>query len=564
MTKRFYLLAILVLLLVAGAWWAIKRYTGSPDLQNELKDRLVNLVTEKSDGLYQLRIGDVNIDIDKSSVMLRKIELTTDSVVLGRRRKEGNNPPTIYDLKLDNIIIRNVDVMAFLQENKASLGAITVSGGELFIRKLDAAEGKPIEMKENKKEVVREVKKALESIHIDSIHLNDLNITYANRKNQQKKVKQVHIALASVDIGSNSAFDSSRIFFAKSLVLSVDTISVPLGESKYKLGANKLVLTIDDSSISTIRGIYLKPNTGANAEAVARRSGLQKDVYDLEAREVIISNFDYNAFMEDSVIRGDLMVVRNPILEVYNDRSQKPLTESKVGKYPHQMLAKVPYTIEVRQIIIEDGRVRYRERNADGDATGQIRFSKINGKVGPVKKSSSALSPLEASFEALFMDKINTDVRFNFPDHRNGRFTVNAVMGAFDVRLLNEAILPLGNVKLEEGKIRSLSFRLNGNDRQATGTTTMAYEGLKVEVMRKDKSDGYKKSGVVSLLANSFLVRTNNTNDDRHPNTYRVTYRRDPTKAFFNLIWKTVFYGVKGNTGIGEKGLDKDRATIHE
>ena len=40
-------------------------------------------------------------------------------------------------------------------------------------------------MKENKKEVVREVKKALESSQKDSVQLKDLNITNDNRKKQQ-------------------------------------------------------------------------------------------------------------------------------------------------------------------------------------------------------------------------------------------------------------------------------------------------------------------------------------------------------------------------------------------
>lgn len=65
------------------------------------------------------------------------------------------------------------------------------------------------------------------------------------------------------------------------------------------------------------------------------------------------------------------------------------------------------------------------------------------------------------------------------------------------------------------------------------------------------------------MLANNFLLHENNLAGDQNKDSYTASYQRVPTKSFFNLIWKTVFYGIKANTGIGARGNDRERARIH-
>ena len=91
----------------------------------------------------------------------------------------------------------------------------------------------------------------------------------------------------------------------------------------------------------------------------------------------------------------------------------------------------------------------------------------------------------------------------------------------------------------------------------------MTYEGLKVDVMKFEGEDEYKKRGLMTLLANKFVLNKDNKPGDRHKDTYTTTYQRVTTKSYFNLVWKTLFYGVKANTGVGLKGRDKERARIH-
>lgn len=564
MTKRIPLLLLALLVVAALAWWGLRHILGRRDLSRELRDQLTALVTEKSNRRYRLNIGDIRIDVDSRSVLLKDIRLRTMPGVLAVSRDGVAAPRMEVDLELDNLLIKDIDVLHFLETNRASLGTITASGGRLALQQVRPADSVNAPTRGQQQELVKKMRRQLRSIHIDSIQLNDIDLTYHNRKQQPKTVQKIHIALQGVDIDSSAALDSSRLFFSKSITVSLQRLSLPVAGGDYRLGAKELVLQVSDSSIGTIRGIRLEPAGGGSVEAVARKSGVQDDVYQLRADELIVYNLDYGVWLEDSLVKGDLVMIKDLEVEVYKDRSQRPTGRSKLGKYPHQLLRRLPWSLQVADLVIDGGRVRYRERNAEGDAVGSLRFDAIKGRIGGLSKKGDEVAPFRVGFQGRFQAAAALEGQIHFDDPSTGAFRVQAALGAFNAAVLNEVTVPLGMAKLTEGRIQSLRFTIRGNDRRADGTTYMAYENLKVELLRKDAEGDLKKKGLLTTLANAFVLRTHNTTGDRHPNSTRVSYRRDPSKSFFNLVWKTVFYGVKGTTGVGEVGLDKDRATIHK
>jgi hypothetical protein len=267
--------------------------------------------------------------------------------------------------------------------------------------------------------------------------------------------------------------------------------------------------------------------------------------------------------LEDGEIVARSVLLKKPVLEVFNDKSKQPPTESKVGKYPIQLLAKIPYQVRIPLVEIEQGSVTYFEKNEKGTDIGKIPFDQVTGTIGPLRFSASGNAAVKAEFRARFMSRSPMQVRFDFPVSKNGRFSVRAHFGPFDAEQLNQATLPLGSMKMKEGTVTRLDFNITGDNTTATGNITMNYEGLKIEAMKGNDEDGYKKRGLMTLLANQFILHKDNKPDDRHKDTYTISYQRVTTKSYFNLVWKTLFYGVKANTGVGLKGRDKERARIH-
>jgi len=155
-------------------------------------------------------------------------------------------------------------------------------------------------------------------------------------------------------------------------------------------------------------------------------------------------------------------------------------------------------------------------------------------------------------------------VQFDFPVSNDGQFIVSARFSPFAASILNAATLPLGNTKIASGDIRRLDFTVKGNSNAARASTTLTYTNLKIEVMKGDQASGFQKRGLLTAIANNFVLTNTNLPGDKHKDQTSATYRRVLSKSFFNLVWKSVFYAVKENVGVGLMGKDKERAVIHQ
>ena len=104
-------------------------------------------------------------------------------------------------------------------------------------------------------------------------------------------------------------------------------------------------------------------------------------------------------------------------------------------------------------------------------------------------------------------------------------------------------------IKVHGGTINSMSFNLDGNNHRAKGNFLMKYQNLKVDVLKKDKSTKQiAKRGFASLVAN-LMIRNDNP-DKKGLRKVTPIYERNPHKSFFNLIWKTIFTGIKETVGL--------------
>ncbi len=73
----------------------------------------------------------------------------------------------------------------------------------------------------------------------------------------------------------------------------------------------------------------------------------------------------------------------------------------------------------------------------------------------------------------------------------------------------------------------------------------MNYDRMKINVLKRDKETRQiKKRKLFSLAANLMVNNKNSgTSVDAH-------YNRNIYKSFFNLVWKTIFAGMKKTLGV--------------
>jgi hypothetical protein len=76
----------------------------------------------------------------------------------------------------------------------------------------------------------------------------------------------------------------------------------------------------------------------------------------------------------------------------------------------------------------------------------------------------------------------------------------------------------------------------------AKGSSTLLYENLKIDILKKDSSDT-KKKDVQSFLANLLIKDKNPMNGETRVN--EINQEREVNKSFFNLVWKSIFAAAK-------------------
>jgi hypothetical protein len=175
-----------------------------------------------------------------------------------------------------------------------------------------------------------------------------------------------------------------------------------------------------------------------------------------------------------------------------------------------------------------------------------LNISNITNMPSEIQKNNQ----LKIGFDTKVLQSIPLKGSFNFVlNDKEGHFTVNGHVEGFDAKALNKVSIPMALIHINGGQINSLDFNFKGNNTKASGVLTMKYKDLKVDVLKRDKDTReIKKRGLASLGAN-LLIKNDNPGSEglREVNP---EYDRNIYKSFFNLVWKTLFTGMKQTVGI--------------
>ncbi len=268
----------------------------------------------------------------------------------------------------------------------------------------------------------------------------------------------------------------------------------------------------------------------------------QTDFMNIDVRDIVFRGADINTFIDRKTLIAESASL-TPRIEIFNDRTLPPDNRDKRGQAPHEIIQKIGLTLLVKNLKINNGYIGYEERSAQTGMTGKLTFTNFDGTVKNITNIPSRLSRdpvmvIDAS--ALFMGKARLNTKWELPQTtKNGQFKISGSLGKFDASLLNPVIEPLAAASVSEGTIQRIAFNISGNENSSAGTYNIKYSGLKVDVLKVDEESGeLQKKGLISALAN-VAVRSNVDTQTQ------ATKQRENNKSFFNLLWKSIFEGVK-------------------
>ncbi|RZK81136.1 MAG: hypothetical protein EOO92_05725, partial [Pedobacter sp.] len=200
--------------------------------------------------------------------------------------------------------------------------------------------------------------------------------------------------------------------------------------------------------------------------------------------------------------------------------------------------------------------VAYTEYNPISQKRGTIYFQDFGGNVFNVTNDSLQLMKNNhaiANLHAMVMKTSRIDVAINFNlTAANAAFTYKGSVAPMDMMVLNPVAKNMGLVEIESGKMQKTVFDIKANENGSSGTVGFFYTNLKVKLLKEGElGEPPKKKGLLSFIANSFVIKDENPKKGEDPRIANVTFKRTPAASFFNLLWKSVFIGMRENIGLG-------------
>lgn len=545
--KKLIILLVLILL-VAGGIIFYKNWRG-----RFLRKGLPELVFLKSDSLYRITYSNIDVDEINGEIRISNLELTPDTTY--KKISDSTLPRNLFHVTIPDLYISGLRTKEALLNKEIVAGRVQITNPSvtLFKNLYGARSDRAADVSSS--DINRLILRSLELIRIDTIAITGANYYVSDWADRDTSFAGAIIAaqLFDVNISDSTAYDTSRILFAKRADLSVKKVVIGNGKGQYRFIFNDIDLDIAQR-LFTVQSISMAPRL--NEAAFVRSLTYQQDRYDLDFTRLRFTDINVQGLLSGSLIAGELEM-GDASFKIFRDKSLPRDGKSKVGKYPQQALVKVPFDLSIRKLTINHGFIEYKEKNPKTDSSGSIRFHDVYATLHNITNRKDDIdkdSVCTLHFNSNFLDKAALKATLSmYLNSNNGRFTIKGYMKGARATVFNLVAKPLGMAEFEEGSVNSLEFDLAGNDYAMNGSLLMRYDGLKVSLLKQDEEEKkYKKKKLASFIANMTIKDANPNKKGELRRVHLVNFPRDPQKSFFNLLWKSIFAGVKETVGIDD------------
>jgi len=540
---------ILILIVAFGAMFLSARW--KPVLTEKIKAGVYN----GSHHLYQIDFKSINLNVITGSLALRDVTLIPDTAVFDSLKKKQLAPAHTFELKLKKLQISRVGILTAYFKKRIDVKEILLQKPSINMI-FNKVVKKPDSIKDEKS-LYEQISKTFKSVHVKSIKIVDADFDYFNKtaaKKTKKSIKHLDININDFLLDSLSRRDTTRFYYTKDVSFQIAGYKSVTKDKMYSMKVD----TIKGSTASkkiTVKGFKLTPLY--DELTFARKYNIQKDRYNLSFDKIEFNGVDFIGLNTDEKLHAKSLKIGPANVEVFMSRESPPPPGFDKGQnYPHMALKRLNMPILIDTVKLRNIHVKYAEFNPASKKTGSVDFKALTGNILNVTNDSLQLNKKNhalADLNALLMGtgKLNVKIDFNLTDN-NGAFTYSGRLGKFDMKNLNPLSKALGLVEIESGDIQHIDFKANGNLRSATGSMNMLYTNLKVKLLSDNiDGEGTQKKGFLSFLANTILVKDENPQKGEAPRTANMTNTRINSASFFNLMWKTVFVGIKDIIGVG-------------
>jgi len=539
-------LTIIFVLGIAALYLSAK---WKPLLTEKIKDGVYN----GSHHLYKIDFKNIHLNLLTGSATIDSVYLFPDTAVFRQLKKNNMAPTHLFEFKMSALKLTRVGILTAYFKKKIDMNAIILDRPSINVI-YNKVPKRPDTVKDERT-LYEQISKTLKSIHVRNIKIIDADFDYISGATGKtlNAVKHLNVNVKDLLLDSLSQYDTTRFYYTKDISFELTGYKSLSKDKMYTMKVD----TITGSAIGkTVKIIGFKMIPTYPEMQFSKINKVQKDRYSLSFEEFKFSGVDFIKLNTEGRLHAQSLKIGPAKVAIFLNRDLPPAGVNKGNNFPHMALKRLPIETIIDTLNLRQIDLAYTEYNPLSQKTGTISFHKLTAKILNVTndslqltKNNHALANVTANLQKVI--KINVDLDFNLTAE-NGAFSYKGTIGGFDMMALNPLSKPLGQVEIESGQVQKVYFNIAANKAGSSGTVHFNYTNLKIKLL-KDSEEGepVKKKGLLSFLANTLLVKDGNPGKDDAPRTANISFQRPPGASFFNLMWKSVFVGIREIVGLG-------------
>lgn len=554
---------IITLIVLIGGTSLYLSLSWKPVLTKKIKE----IVYNGSAQLYRIDFKDIHLNLLSGSLTVDSILLAPDTAVFNARKKLGTAPTHLFNVKLASLKLRRIGILKVYFQKKIDMNDIILENPSINMI-YNKVYKKPDTVKD-KRSLYQLISKTLEAVHIRGIKIADADFDYIDGSTGRllNAVKHLNVQVKDFRLDASTESDTTRFYYAKDVFFELAGYHSLTKDKLYTMKVDTITGSAAGQTIR-IKGVKVIPMYPDLA--FSRKLKVQKDRYDLAFGQITFKGIDFMKFNTDRVIHAQSLKMEDAVAKIFMNREMPPGHANKGNNFPHMALQRLAVPLTIDTLRLKKVNVAYTEYNPISRQRGTINIDQLNGHVLNVTNDSLSLSKnhyAAADLHALLIKAAKLHILINFNlSSKNGAFNFKGDIGQLDMVKLNPLAKPLGMVEIETGQIQKIDFQATASEKGSDGTMQLRYNNLKVKLL-KEGEDGKpaQKKGLLSFLANTLIIKDANPSKGDAVRTARIHFERPAGASFFNLLWKSVFIGMRETVGLGiipMKSPEKGREEI--
>ncbi|MES2651586.1 MAG: hypothetical protein V4663_07595 [Bacteroidota bacterium] len=515
-----------------------------------LTEKIKEGVYTASDRLYKIDFKDIHLNLVTGSVVLDSLKLTPDTNVFKLLIAKKKAPSHLFRVRVAYLKLSRIKILTAYFDKKINLNSIILTKPSIDMVYYKVP--KRVDTLKDEQTLYQQISKSLKSIRVGSIKVVDADFDYYNGLKKLNAVKNLTINVKDILIDSLAQYDTTRVLHSKNIGFELNGYQSVTKDKMYTLKIDSVSGSINSKTLK-IKGFKLIPMYPDLT--FSRKYSVQKDRYDLSFSAIDLTGVDFIKLHTEGSLYAKHLKIGPAKVAVFLNRELPPPNFDKGRNYPHNALKRLPIETVVERLSLSKVDVAYTEYNPKTKERGTLKLDNLGGDIQNLTNDSVRLAKNNHATADLTTfifgtGKLNVKIDFNLTNVA-ASFSYIGRVSQFNMRVLNPLSKSLGEIEIQSGNVKQVDFTINANERGSAGTVRFSYTNLKVNLLKEDENGKAEKKGLLSFLANTILIKNDNPSKDEPLRIANIKWDRVPQASFFNLMWKSVFVGIREIVGIG-------------